>query len=110
TSLARALICDTTFSEAFDGIWGVATSLNGNVWAVGTRRGEVRIWNEGGQTLYLVWQAHIDIVPTLAFSPDGHWPLEVGMGRSSSGTWTMALCSGWVSIQISSVSPLAPMA
>jgi WD40 repeat protein/DNA-binding XRE family transcriptional regulator len=70
TSLAGALIRNSTFTDTLDAIWAVAISNNGTFWAAGSRCGEVRVWKNGGQTLYLTWQAHTDIVFTLAFSPD----------------------------------------
>ncbi len=69
-SLARATFSDTVFTEAFDVIWALAISRSGQYWAVGSRRGEVRVWREAGQTLHLVWQAHTDTTYALAFSPD----------------------------------------
>src|SRR6266704_1338694 len=69
-TLAGASLRDTIFTEAFDTPWAVAISGTGQYWAAGSRRGEVRVWREGGQTLHLVWQAHTDNVTTLTFSPD----------------------------------------
>ena len=37
-----------------------------------TNVGELRVWLEGGQTLYRAWQAHTDRDYTITFSPDGH--------------------------------------
>ncbi len=89
--LSGATLRDTIFTEAFDAIWSVAVSHTGRYWAAGSKRGEVRVWREGGRTLHLVWQAHTDTTSTLAFSPDerllasgswdGHlklWNLERG--------------------------------
>lgn len=45
-------------------------SKSGQYWATGSKRGEVRVWREAGQTLHLAWQAHTDIVVSIAFSPD----------------------------------------
>src|SRR6266849_7074164 len=69
-TLSGALIRECVFSETFDGITAVAISRSGQYWAAASRRGEVRVWREAGQTLHLVWQAHTDMVWTLAFSPD----------------------------------------
>ncbi|HEY6540314.1 MAG TPA: NB-ARC domain-containing protein, partial [Ktedonobacteraceae bacterium] len=71
TKLSGATLRETVFTEDLDAIWAVATSLNGQYWAAGSRRGEVRVWEEGGQILHLAWQAHTSTVATLAFSPDG---------------------------------------
>ena len=70
-TLSGATLRETVFTEALDAIWAVATSLNGQSWAAGSRRGEVRVWRESGKLLHLAWQAHTSTVATLAFSPDG---------------------------------------
>src|SRR5256714_10790844 len=69
-SLSGSLIQQSVFTETFDAIWAVTVSRNGQYWAAAGRRGEVRLWREFGQTLHLAWQAHTDIVMSLAFSPD----------------------------------------
>ncbi len=68
--LSGASLRDTIFTEAFDATWSVAISSNGRYWAAGSKRGEVRVWREAGQTLHLVWQAHTDTTASLTFSPD----------------------------------------
>jgi WD40 repeat protein/transcriptional regulator with XRE-family HTH domain len=78
-TLTGASLRDTIFTEAFDIPWGVAISGTGQYWAAGSRRGEVRVWREAGQTLHLVWQAHTDNVTTLTFSPDER--------RLATGSW-----------------------
>ena len=70
-TFSGALIQDSVFTETFEAITAVAISSTGQSWAAGSRRGEVRVWEAGGQTLHLVWQAHTDVVWTLTFSPDG---------------------------------------
>ncbi len=70
-TLSGALLQECVLTETFDAISAVAISSSGQYWAAGSRRGEVRVWHEGGQTLHLVWQAHTDFVWGLAFSPDG---------------------------------------
>ena len=70
TTLSGATLRDTVFTEALDATWSVAISKNGQYWAAGSRRGEVRVWREEGQTLHLVWHAHTDTVSALAFGPD----------------------------------------
>jgi WD40 repeat protein/transcriptional regulator with XRE-family HTH domain len=69
-SLSGSLIQQSVFTETFDAIWAVTVSRSGQYWAAAGRRGEVRLWREFGQTLHLAWQAHTDIVMSLAFSPD----------------------------------------
>jgi WD40 repeat protein/transcriptional regulator with XRE-family HTH domain len=68
--LSGATLRDTIFTEAFDATWSVAVSHTGQYWAAGSKRGEVRVWRDGGRTLHLVWQAHTDTTSTLAFSLD----------------------------------------
>src|SRR6266702_239757 len=71
-TLSGATLRDSVFTEALDATWAVAISRNGQYWAAGSRRGEVRVWHEGGQTLHLVRQAHTDTTYALAFGPDEH--------------------------------------
>jgi WD40 repeat protein len=105
-SLAGAALRDTVFTEAFDATWGVATSPNGRYWAAGSRRGEVRVWTEGGQTLHLVWKAHTDTVVALAFSPDeqalatGSWDGTIKLWELERGA---LLWTGWQTEGIESV-------
>src|SRR5450755_2886362 len=91
-SLAKAILRDTTFSEAIDAIMVVAVSSTGHYWAAATRQGKVRMWKEAGQTLHRVWQAHISGITALVFSPDGHtlasggWDNTVKLWNVASGT------------------------
>ena len=61
---------ECVFTETFDAIWAIAISSSGQYWAAGSKRGEVRVWREAGQSLHLTWQAHTEFVWPLAFSPD----------------------------------------
>jgi WD40 repeat protein/transcriptional regulator with XRE-family HTH domain len=79
TSLFGVLIRDTVLTEAIRAIWSVAVSLDERWWAAGSEEGKVRVWEEGSQTLRLIWQAHAYIVYSLAFSPDGR--------TLASGSW-----------------------
>src|SRR6266496_402637 len=85
-SLAEASLRETVLNEAFDIPWAVAISLNGQDWAAGSRRGEVRVWREEGRLLHLAWQAHSDTVRALAFSPDGR-SLATGSWDGSIKLW-----------------------
>src|SRR5438105_15797933 len=85
-SLAEASLRETVFNEAFDIPWAVAISHNGQDWAAGSRRGEVRVWREEGKLLHLAWQAHTDTVRALAFSPDGR-TLATGSWEGSLKLW-----------------------
>jgi len=105
-SLAEADLRDTVFTEAFDAIWGVAVSGNGQYWAAGSRRGEVRVWTEGGKTLHLVWKAHTDTVVALDFSPDAQ-TLATGSWDGTIKLWEVErgalLWTGWQTEGIESV-------
>src|SRR5207253_5794634 len=83
TTLAGASLRETVWTSALDAIWAVATSKSGQYWAAGSRRGEVRVWREGGKLLHLAWQAHSSTVSTLAFSPDE--------GTLATGSWDGAI-------------------
>src|SRR5260370_33198391 len=69
-TLSGAMMRECVLTETFDASWAVAISRSGQYWAAGSQRGEVRVWREAGQTLHLVWQAHTDIVTSIALSPD----------------------------------------
>lgn len=98
TSLAGAIMRNTVFTEALDAVWGVAVSSNGQYWAVGSKRGEVRVWKERGRILHQVWQAHTNTVYALAFSPDNR-TLATGSWDSSVKLWDLEsgaqLWIGW---------------
>ena len=69
--LSGSLLRDIAFTEAVSATRAVAISPDGKWWAAGCIQGKVRVWEEGSQMLYLIWQAHADVVYALAFSPDG---------------------------------------
>jgi WD40 repeat protein/transcriptional regulator with XRE-family HTH domain len=97
-NLSGARLCECVWTETFDAIFAVAISSTGQYWAVGSKRGEVRVWREAGQILHRVWQAHTDIVPTVAFSPDGR-RLSSGSFDGSVKLWDVesgvSLWSDW---------------
>jgi WD40 repeat protein len=97
-SLSGALLQECVFTETFDAIIAVVTSLTGQYWAAGSKRGEVRVWREGGQILHLAWQAHTDQTYGLAFSPDERM-LASGSLDGSVKLWDVEtgtlLWSGW---------------
>src|SRR5262249_23197784 len=96
SSLAGTMIQDSTFTKASGAICAVAASPSGRWWAASSRQGEVHVGREGDQSLHLVWQAHTDIVQTIAFSPvkhtlaSGSWDGTVKLWDLDSGTllWT----------------------
>src|SRR5260370_26704819 len=102
TRLSGAVLQDSVFTEPFDAIKAIAMSRNGQYWAAASGRGEVRVWGEAGQSLHLVWQAHIFFVSALAFSPDGRtlasvsWDNMVKLSDVASGTllWAGGLTAG----------------
>ncbi len=97
-NLCGTLMRECVLSEAFDAITAVAISESGQYWAAGGRRGEVRMWREAGQMLHLAWQAHTDLVLSLAFSPDERL-LASGSLDGSVKLWDVEsrapLWSGW---------------
>src|SRR6266852_1855063 len=96
--LSGAVLQDSVFTEPFDAIMAVTLSSTGKYWAAGGRRGEVRVWREAGQMLHLSWQAHTDLVLSLAFSPDERL-LASGSLDGSVKLWEVEsrapLWSGW---------------
>ena len=70
STLSHAIIEGSIFTEPFDAIMTVTISRTGAYWAVATRRGEIRVWDEGGRILRQSWFAHTEMVWSLAFSPD----------------------------------------
>src|SRR2546427_4966570 len=97
-TLAGTLIRECVLTETFDAIGAVNITRSGQYWAAGSMRGEVRVWREAGQTLHLVWQAHTDIVTSLAFSPDER-TLATGSWDGALKLWDVEsralLWSGW---------------
>jgi WD40 repeat protein/transcriptional regulator with XRE-family HTH domain len=97
-TLSGAMLRECVFTETFDAITAVAISRNGQYWAAASKRGEVRVWREAGQTLHRVWQAHTDMVTSLAFSPDER-RLASGSGDGSVKLWDVEsralLWTGW---------------
>jgi WD40 repeat protein/transcriptional regulator with XRE-family HTH domain len=97
-TLAGAVMHECVLSEIFDAITAVAISRSGQDWAALSRRGEVRVWREGGKRLHLAWQAHTDMTFAFALSPDEH-TLASGSVDGSVKLWDVEsgalLCSGW---------------
>ncbi len=91
-SLSGAQIRDSTFTEAVSATWAVAISPNGRLWAASGMQGKVRVWDEGAQTLQFIWQAHNDMVQTLAFSADGR-TLASGSLDGTVKLWDLEACS-----------------
>jgi WD40 repeat protein len=69
--LCGALLRDMVFTQALDAVWAVAINRTGQYWAAGSLQGKVRVWEKGGQTLRMVWQAHTDVVLAIKLSSDG---------------------------------------
>ncbi len=92
--LCGSLLQDTTLTEAVSAIRTVAINHDGTLWAAGGMQGKVRIWEEGGQTLQQTWQAHADLVYSLAFSPNGRL-LASGSRDGTIKLWDMEKCNHW---------------
>src|SRR5438105_5829304 len=103
TTLAGAGLRECVLTEAFDAARSVAISRNGEYWAAGSWRGEMRVWRENGHTLHLALQAHTDAVWALAFSPDER-RLASGSLDGSVKLWEVesgiVLWSGWQTMGI----------
>jgi WD40 repeat protein/transcriptional regulator with XRE-family HTH domain len=97
-NLSGATVRNTVFTDTFDVTWAVAISGDGQYWAAASKRGEVRVWEQRGQTLLRVWQAHTDTTFALAFSPDGR-SLVSGSWDGTIKQWDLEsgalLWSGW---------------
>src|SRR5947209_5965143 len=96
--LSGATLRECVLTETFDAIGAVVISRSGQYWAAASQRGEVRVWREAGQTLHLIWQAHTDMVTSLAFSPDER-RLASGSLDNSAQLWDVESCAllwtGW---------------
>ncbi len=89
TTLSEATLSDTTFTQALDATRAVSISYDGRYWAAGSWRGKVQVWQAGGKSLHLAWQAHTSTVSTLAFSPDGY-TLATGSWDGALKLWDVA--------------------
>lgn len=91
-SLSGTLIRDSVFTETFDDIMAVAISSSGAYWATSSRQREIRVLESEGLTLRRAWQAHDDLIWSLAFSPDeqtlisGSWDGTIKLWDIASGT------------------------
>jgi WD40 repeat protein/transcriptional regulator with XRE-family HTH domain len=107
TTLAGALLQETVFTGSFDAPWSVATGSNGLCWAMGSRRGEARVWRDGGNMLGLAWRAHTAAIQALAFSADeqvlatGSWDGTIKVWNLESGALL------WMGQHTSSIQRLA---
>jgi WD40 repeat protein len=81
TKLTESTLLESIFSATFDTIIAIAVSPTGEYWAGSSRSGEVWLWETSGHTLYRTWQAHAELVWTLAFSPDGKMLVSGGWDR-----------------------------
>lgn len=70
TTLVSATVQGTIFTEPFGGVTAVAMSQSGHYWAAASMRGEMQVWEQGGQRLRRAWRAHTEQSLTLAFSAD----------------------------------------
>jgi WD40 repeat protein/transcriptional regulator with XRE-family HTH domain len=89
SQLVNATIRDGVFTEAFDALTGITISRTGNYWAASSRRGEIRVWDAGGQFLRRAWRGHNTTAWALAFSPDGQM-LASGSNDGSLKLWDVA--------------------
>lgn len=113
TSLVSATVQGTLFTEPFEGVTAVAMSRTGLYWAAGTRRGEVQVWEQGGQRLRRAWHAHTEQALTLAFSADERMlasasvnDIKVWDVESGALLWQSWLVKGFISLAFSPVDPI----
>lgn len=71
TRLVNTTLDHSFFTESFDVLTAVAVNSTGKYWAASSRRGEIRIWEAGGQILHHSWQGHTSTVWALTFNPAG---------------------------------------
>ncbi|HEY4034600.1 MAG TPA: TIR domain-containing protein [Ktedonobacteraceae bacterium] len=71
-SFAHAHFMHSVFTDIFGSILTIAFSPNGELLAIGTTNGEVKLWNVLQGIPVLVCSGHTDWIKSLAFSPDGH--------------------------------------
>ena len=96
-NLVGAVIRECVFTEAFDAIWAVALSSSGHHWAAGSKRGEVWVWREAGETLHLAWRptrTQSGALPSARTNVRS--PARALIVASSCGTWKGVPCSGRV--------------
>ncbi|MEZ4736534.1 MAG: WD40 repeat domain-containing protein [Caldilineaceae bacterium] len=86
--LTEADLTGARFSDIFDNVCTVAYSPNGELIAIGTLSGELRVWQTTDQTLVALWQGHEDAIWSVAFSPDGE-VLASSSGDQSVRLWAV---------------------
>ncbi|MEZ4866010.1 MAG: BTAD domain-containing putative transcriptional regulator [Caldilineaceae bacterium] len=80
--LTGADLTGARFSDIFDTVCTVAYSPNGELIAIGTLSGEIRVWQTADHTLVAIWQGHADAIWSVAFSPDSQLLASGGGDRT----------------------------
>jgi WD40 repeat protein len=70
-NFALANLATSVFRDTFGSILSVAFSPRGDLLAVGTATGEIRLWHATSGLSLQTFQGHSDWVGSVAFSPDG---------------------------------------
>ncbi len=103
-NFAGSDLAKTVFTDNFGSILSVALSIEGELLAVGTANGEIRLWSIASGTSLLTYQGHSDGIRSISFSRDGRM-LASGSDDHTVRLWdvrsgdclqTLQGHSGWV--------------
>ncbi len=72
-NLTGAALHDCTFTDIFAGVLALAFHPHGQLLAVGTFDGDIRLWRVGDNQFHAKLAGHPYMVTALAISPDGRW-------------------------------------
>ena len=70
-NFARSNLIDSVFTQVLSGIWSVAFSPDGKLFATGDINGAISLWNTSTRREILTCKGHTDRVYSITFSPDG---------------------------------------
>ncbi|MCQ3973977.1 MAG: hypothetical protein DPW09_11070 [Anaerolineae bacterium] len=70
-NFAYANLAKSSFTETFGRVHSLVFNPNGNLLAVGTASGEIKLWQTADGELFLICAGHTDTVGSIAFNSDG---------------------------------------